>query len=131
MKTPGYRGYIFSRAIRGQIIPQRVQNLVVKSYAEAKGLPYLLSATEYYMPDSFMILDAVVAEEQPEGIVFYSLHMLPDSPVKRKLLYQKIEKLGIKLHFALENMTLDFSKNFGLVEDIKLVALACPLQLDF
>ena len=35
-KNLGYRGYIFSKEIGGNFIPQRVQNLVIKDYANKK-----------------------------------------------------------------------------------------------
>ena len=49
-KKSGWRGYVSSREINGQLIPQRVQNLVLRTYAEKAGIRYLLSATEYHIP---------------------------------------------------------------------------------
>ena len=36
-KGEGYRGYIFSRKINDNFIPQRVQNLVIKDFAKEKN----------------------------------------------------------------------------------------------
>ena len=36
-KNLGYRGYINSKKIRDGFIPQRVQNLVIKDYAEKRN----------------------------------------------------------------------------------------------
>ena len=49
----GHRGYIFSRPFHGNRVPQHVQNMVIRDYCQRNGLNYLLSATEYAMPDPF------------------------------------------------------------------------------
>ena len=46
-------GYISSREIDGNIIPQKVQNLVIRDYAERYNMNLLLSSTEYKMKNSF------------------------------------------------------------------------------
>ena len=38
LKKKIFRGYIFSRRIENSIIPQRVQNLVIKDYCERNNL---------------------------------------------------------------------------------------------
>ena len=62
MNNYSWRGYIFSRKIGEHVVPQRVQNLVVRTCAERHGLTYLLSTTEYYMENCFMMLDAYLEE---------------------------------------------------------------------
>jgi sporadic carbohydrate cluster protein (TIGR04323 family) len=59
-KKSGFRGYIFSRTIDGSFIPHRVQNLVIKDYCQRKKLFFKLSATEYKMKDSYIMLNAVL-----------------------------------------------------------------------
>ena len=84
----GFRGYIYSRRILGERIPQAVQNLVIRDYCARNEFTYLLSATEYAMPECFMILDGVCKElNKLEGLVAYSLFMLPDSSEKRWEIY--------------------------------------------
>ena len=39
-----YKGYTFSREIHGQVIPQSVQNLVIRSYAQKNELDFFLKA---------------------------------------------------------------------------------------
>ena len=48
-KHKGFRGYIFSREINGNYIPQRVQNLVIKDFSFRKNIFFKLSSTEYNM----------------------------------------------------------------------------------
>ena len=58
----GYRGYVFSRSVDSHRVPQHIQNLVIRDYAARRKLHYLLSATEYTMPDCYLILEQVLAE---------------------------------------------------------------------
>lgn len=119
LKKLGFRGYIFSREISGNFIPQRVQNLVIKDYCQRKKIFFKLSATEYKMNDSFMMLNAVLKElKKIDGIVFYSLFMLPDDKNLRNKIYNYIIKSKKKLHFALEEIVLKNLSDIKLVEDI-------------
>ena len=75
----GVRGYIFSRPFMGERVPQHVQNLVIRDYCKKQGIQYLLSATEYALADCYLILQQVLDElPQLDGIVFYSLFLLPE-----------------------------------------------------
>ena len=62
----------------GERAPQHVQNIVLRDYCAKRGHELLLAATEYAMPDSFMILESVLDDlASVDGIVFYSLYQLP------------------------------------------------------
>jgi len=118
----GHRGYIASRPVRGQDWPQHVQNLVVRDYAQRNGLHYLLSATEYAMDGCYMNLDTVLNElEQIEGIVCFSLFMLPQRAERRRALYDRVFAAGGDLHGALENMAIRTEDDIARLEDIFLV----------
>jgi len=54
------RGYIFSRPFMGERAPQHVQNIILRDYCSKRGYDFLLSVTEYAMPDSFMILESLL-----------------------------------------------------------------------
>ena len=115
----GYRGYISSREIGGQIIPQRVQNLVIRSYSQKKGLHFLLSATEYYMDDCYMMLRALMQELNAiAGIIFYSMELLPQAPQHRLAIYHQVLAAGCKLHFGLEELVIAKPEDIQLIEDI-------------
>lgn len=115
----GWRGYISSRAIGGQIIPQRVQNLVIRNYAQTRNMLFLLSATEYYMDNCYMILNALIAElDSLAGIIFYSVHLLPSEFQQRRQLYEAIITKECSLHFALEELVIAQSEDISLIEDI-------------
>ena len=99
----GYRGYVYSRTILGERIPQAVQNLVIRDYCARNQFTYLLSATEYAMPECFMILDGVCKElNKLEGLVAYSLFMLPDNSEKRWEIYNDFIESDTALCGAIE-----------------------------
>lgn len=118
----GHRGYIASRPVRGQLWPQHVQNLVVRDYAARGGLDYLLSATEYAMDGCYMNLETVLEElDAIEGVIAFSLFMLPKRAERRRQLYQRIFDAGCDLHGALEGMAVRNLEDAARLEDIFLV----------
>ena len=62
IKQLGYRGYISSRPSANGRVPQHVQNLVIRDYCATNNLNFLLSAVEYAMPNSFIMLEQVIKE---------------------------------------------------------------------
>jgi sporadic carbohydrate cluster protein (TIGR04323 family) len=105
--SEGYRGYIVSAPVRGSHVPQRVQNLVVRDYAQRRGLPYRLSLTEYAMPGSTMMLAALLDDlDAVDGIILFSLFTLPRSTARRTAVFQRVLGAGKSLHAALEQLTL-------------------------
>ena len=115
-----WRGYVFSREIGKQVVPQRVQNLVIRTCAERHDLTYLLSATEYYMDDCYMMLKSTLEElGQIEGIIFYSTHQLPLDDNERMKIYDKVLTSKKGLRFALEDLALFNDKDVKLIEDLK------------
>lgn len=115
----GFRGYIFSRTIDSNFIPQRVQNLVVKDYCERFNLFFKLSATEYKMKNSYLMFNSVMKEiKKINGIIFYSLFMLPDNKIDRYKIYDKIILNKKQLHFALEEIQLNKKKDIQKIENI-------------
>ena len=118
-KGHGYRGYNGSRAYHGQDFPQNVQNFLIRNYCQKYDLTYLLSATEYTMPGCYMILEEVMsAIESLEGVVLFSIFMLPTSRERRQKMYQAVLNAGCSLHGALEDVSIHDWKDVQLVEDI-------------
>jgi len=115
----GYRGYIASREVRGQLWPQGVQNLVIRDYARRNGLTYLLSAVEYAMPGCYMNLEAALEElDRVEGVLLFSLFMLPKRPERRRALYDRVLGVGASLHGALENLSIREESDVRRIEDM-------------
>ena len=123
----GYRGYIASRPVRGASTPQHVQNLVIRDYAARNGFEFKLSATEYAMAGCYLMLEAVLDELVTlDGIVLYSVFMLPQDPARRHAVYQRVLDSGKSLHGALENLELCGQSDVQRLEDIFLVAQFAP-----
>ena len=123
----GYRGYIASRPVRGASTPQHVQNLVIRDYAARNGLTFKLSATEYAMEGCYLMLEAVLDDlANLDGIVFYSVFMLPRDPGRRNAVYRCVLDSAKTLHGALENLQLGDDDDVQRLEDIFLVAQFAP-----
>jgi sporadic carbohydrate cluster protein (TIGR04323 family) len=119
MADGGYRGYIVSRPVRGSHFPQRVQNLVVRDYALRRKLAYRLSVTEYAMPGCTMMFESLL-DELPSlnGIVLFSLFVLPAQRERRRHAYERVLAGGKTLHAALENLVLATNDDIAAWEDI-------------
>ena len=52
-----YRGYVSSREINGNVIPQSLQNLKIRDYANSKNLGFKLSITEHKSNNGFLALN--------------------------------------------------------------------------
>lgn len=101
----GHRGYIGSRSYFGANPPQHVQNLVIRDFCSRNGFRFLLSATEYIMPSCYMILEDLM-DEAPKlnGIVCYSIFMLPMRRQRRQDIVGRVLAHGATLHGAVENL---------------------------
>ncbi len=115
----GHRGYVFSRPVFGERTPQHVQNLVIRDHAARAGLHYKLSATEYAMPGCHMMLRQVL-DELPslDGIIAYSLFMLPRRKAERLEVYRRVLDAGADLRFAVEGLALIHAADIDRLEDI-------------
>ena len=113
------RGYNFSRSFMGERVPQHVQNIVIKDFCKKNKLNFLLSATEYSMPNSFYILkDLVNNLDGIYGVVAYSLFQMPDDEMERVKMFNKIIKKRKKIFFACENLTLSNLDDINRLENI-------------
>jgi sporadic carbohydrate cluster protein (TIGR04323 family) len=116
---PLARGYIFSRPFMGERAPQHVQNIVIRDCCERNGLRYLLSATEYAMPDCHLILRQVLDElHSIDAIALYSLFQLPQEQAERERVYSRVLSLGKTLYFAVESLKLSSEAERERVEMI-------------
>jgi sporadic carbohydrate cluster protein (TIGR04323 family) len=118
----GYRGYVSSRPIDGDRAPQRMQNLAIRDYAARRKLFLKLSATEWAMPDCFLVLEQVISElAELDGVIFYSLGQLPEDSVKRAKLLDAFLASGAALHAALENVVMTDAITRQQLDDMFLV----------
>ncbi len=128
------RGYNFSRPYMGERVPQHVQNIVIKDFCKKKKLNFLLSYTEYSMPNSFHMLNQLSNNlEGLYGVVAYSLFQLPRDKKKRSNIIKKFLKKKKKLFFACEGLEIQTNEDHRRIEDIwlaKEIYLNCPKKIN-
>lgn len=113
------KGYLFTRPIGGQVIPHRVQNLVIRTYAQASNLLLLFGVVEYNLPDCYMILKAALNElEAGDALIFYGTHQMPPARDDRLRLYRQILERGATLHFALEELVVASAADIETMETV-------------
>ena len=116
------RGYNFSRDFMGERVPQHVQNIVIRDFCQKRKFNFLLSASEYSMPNSFHILNDLMNNMSGiYGIVAYSLFQMPYNDNARKKIFNKILKKKKKIFFACENLEILKREDIDRIENIWLV----------
>jgi len=123
----GFRGYIFSRPFMEERVPQHVQNIVIRDYCSKKDIHYLLSATEYAMENSALILRQLVKDlKSIDGIVAYSIFQMPEDDDERHSVFNSILSLKKELHFAVEGLSLYDKETYNHIENIWKVKKTLP-----
>ena len=93
MKT--LQGYIFSRDFMGERAPQHVQNIVIRDYCIKNDFKYVLSATEYAMPGSDLMLKQIVQNfSSIDGVVAYSVFQMPEERQERNKIIELTKIFG-------------------------------------
>ena len=127
------RGYIFSRSFMGERAPQHVQNIIIRDFCKKNSLEYLLSASEYKMKNSFLILKGIVSNMKDfDGIVAYSLFQIPSNFNERNKILRKIIKKKKFIFFAVEQvkvLTLKDINNVNSIWRIKKILPLCPNKI--
>ena len=114
-----FRGYIFSRPFMGERVPQHVQNIVIRDYCSKKDFQYLLSATEYAMENSALMLRQLVKDlASIDGIVAYSMLQMPEDDDERQSIFSSILIAKKEIHFAVEGLSLHNHESQSSIEDI-------------
>ena len=114
-----FRGYIFSRPFMEERVPQHVQNIVIRDYCSKKDIQYLLSATEYAMENSALILRQLVKDlPSIDGIVAYSIFQMPEDDTERQNIFNSVLSLKKEIHFAVEGLSLYDNETYNHIENI-------------
>jgi len=122
----GYKGYVSSRPILDNRVPQHIQNLVIRDYAKKNGIFYKLSAVEYAIEDSFLILKHLVDQIQMyDGIILYTMFMLPGHKNERQQIYKTVLKSNGSLHSAVEGFSLTKEEDIAKWENVILTEQIC------
>ena len=118
-KIHSYRGYVSSRLVDGNKIPQSLQNLKIRDYAISKKLNIKLSITEYKMNKSYFALNSLKNEANKlKGVIFFSIYQLPIEKKIRKSFLNFFIKKKKKLFFALEDIQI---KNQSDINEVELI----------
>ena len=113
------RGYISSRSFAGNWAPQHIQNLVIRNYCANNNLHYLLSSAEYSIKDSYIVLKDLVRQSKSiEGIVFYSIHQLPEEKKYRNDLLMRALSNKCLVYFCVEDKVL---RNVKDLDDLNII----------
>lgn len=124
----GYRGYVSCRSFGGLQVPVPIQTLVLRDYCARKGFLYKLHVNENEFPHSYMVLDGLLRElDGLEGILIFSMFMLPQRAQRRREIYRRIFDVGIELHLVLENFVIRQPADFAQVEEILSISGLLPL----
>ena len=126
-KEKRFRGYIFSRPFMEERVPQHVQNIVIRDYCSKKGIHYLLSATEYAMENSALMLRQLVKDlPSTDGIVAYSIFQMPEDDDERQNIFNSILSLKKEIHFAVEGLSIYDNETYNHIENIWKVKKTLP-----
>ena len=104
-----FKGYISSRKLNNdKTVEQSIQNMTIRNCCEKRGYTFLLSATEFGMKNSFLVLNQVLSEIQKyDGIAFYSFLQLPKNKKKALEILKLIVNSNKKILFSLENLLIE------------------------
>jgi len=126
-KKKGFRGYIFSRSFMEERVPQHVQNIIIRDYCSKKDMHYLLSATEYAMKNSTLMLRQLVKDlPTMDGIVAYSIFQMPEDDDERQVIFNNVLTLKKEIHFAVEGLSLYDNESHIHIENIWKVKKTLP-----
>jgi len=121
------RGYIFSRPFMEERVPQHVQNIIIRDYCSKNNIQYLLSATEYAMENSNLILRQLVKDlPSIDGIVAYSIFQMPEDDDERHSIFNVVMSCKKEIHFAVEGLSLHDNNSYDRIEKIWKVKKTLP-----
>ena len=111
----------------GERVPQHVQNLVIRDYCEHTGLHFLLSATEYAMPNCHLMLEKILSElAEIDGLVAYSMFQLPENGMHRQRIYDQVLSGQKSFYFAVEGFKANTWEACQRVETLWQIRLTLP-----
>ena len=88
-----------------------------RKYCEDNRYMYKLADQELIMKNSFITLNSLIKKlDKSEGIIMCSLHMLPETKFREKILDNIINK-GIQVHFVFEKFILNNKNDIEDLED--------------
>lgn len=115
----GLRGYVTSRAFGQFCIPVPLQSLALRDYCQRMKQVYVLPVNENIFPSSYMVLEGMIQDlADYEGIVMYSMQMLPQRTDRRRHIYDRILQQGCSLHIVLESIVVSGPEDIEKIEEL-------------
>lgn len=119
----GLRGYVSSRGFGGFFIPVPLQSLALRDYCARRGFVYVLPVNENSFPHSYMVLEGMIQGLAVfEGVIMYTMHMLPERTERRRRIYERILDQGCSLHLVLEDYVVAAERDIANLEDLVIFA---------
>ena len=104
------QGYISSGKIDGNFFPQKIQNLCLKNYCDVNKYTLILSATEFKMKGSNLVLKGLKEKLNSfEGIVFFSIKQIDKDKLSILKYFVNLKK---EIQFYYENIEIKNIKNY-------------------
>tara|TARA_B100001540_G_C15385171_1_gene451907 strand:- start:61 stop:459 length:399 start_codon:yes stop_codon:yes gene_type:complete len=125
------KGYVSSRSILGQIVPQSIQNTILRSYCNENNFKFALSSTEYSPEESFLMLEKTIKELDPyHGIISYSIFQLPYNLNYRNIILNKIINKKKIFYFVIEKICIKDKNDIINLNQILKINQLLPYSLD-
>ena len=115
----GYKGYVSSAKINGSQIPQSLQNLKIRDFANLNNINFELSITEYnFKKKNFALGSLKKLEKNLKGIIFFSIYQLPKNKIERMNFFKFFLKKNKIIYFAMEDIKLSKVEQIKEIEII-------------
>lgn len=116
--TKNLKGYMTSLEVNGSRFSHRIQNILIREYCTRIQSTYLFSLTEVSVLGAYFVLkDLLQIKEQYDGVVFFSLTMLPNQLEQRRAVYRLIEAQK-EIHFCMEQLAIRNTTDIDRIENI-------------
>ena len=123
----GLRGYVSSRSFGEFNIPVPLQSLALRDYCRRNDLIYALPVNENMFPHSYLVLEGMIQDlSSYEGIVLYTMQMLPQRPERRRAIYRQIVEQGCSLHIVLEGLVIKSPDDVEQAEELLMLSRLAP-----
>jgi len=99
------KGYATPRAFSGFQIPIPLQSMAIRRYCEERSLRFNLHVVENIGPNSFLVLERVIAESHLySAVAMCSVGLLPSDTAHRTDILRRAFRSGMHLHFVFEQL---------------------------
>ena len=125
------KGYVSSRSLSGQIVPQSIQNTILRNYCNENNFKFALSSTEYSPNESFLMLEKTIKELDPYyGIISYSIFQLPYNLNYRNIILNKIINKKKIFYFVIEKICIKDKNDIINLNQILKINQLLPYSLN-